>query len=102
MPFLAQTSAIVCLGLRTDFPVWVIMEIELKLLLDPADVAAFRRHPLLRRQASAKPRTQQLTSIYFDTPDGHFWQHDAALRVRRVKRDWIQTLKGGGQVAAGL
>lgn len=78
------------------------MEIELKLLLDPADVATFRRHPLLRQQAIAKPRVQQLTSIYFDTPDLHFWRHDAALRVRRVNRDWIQTLKGGGQVAAGL
>lgn len=78
------------------------MEIELKLLLDPADAAAFRRHPLLRQQAIAKPRVQQLTSIYFDTPDLHFWRHDAALRVRLVSRDWIQTLKGGGQVAAGL
>ena len=78
------------------------MEIELKLLLDPADAAAFRRHPLLRQQAIAKPRVQQLTSIYFDTPDLLLWRHDAALRVRLVNRDWIQTLKGGGQVAAGL
>jgi inorganic triphosphatase YgiF len=78
------------------------MEIELKLLLDPADVAAFRRHPLLKRHAIAKPRVQQLTSIYFDTPDLHFRRHDAALRVRRVDRRWIQTLKGGGQVVAGL
>lgn len=78
------------------------MEIELKLLLDPADVATFRRHPFLRQQAIAKPRVQQLTSIYFDTPDGHFRRHDAALQVRRVNRDWIQTLKGGGQAAAGL
>jgi triphosphatase len=78
------------------------MEIELKLLLDPADVAAFRRHPLLKRQAIAKPRMQRLTSIYFDTPDLLFSRHHAALRVRRVNRTWIQTLKGGGQAVAGL
>jgi inorganic triphosphatase YgiF len=78
------------------------MEIELKLLLDSADVAAFRRHPLLKQLAIAKPRLQQLTTIYFDTPDLHFRQHDAALRVRRANRCWIQTLKGGGEAAAGL
>ncbi|MEO6354947.1 MAG: CHAD domain-containing protein [Burkholderiaceae bacterium] len=78
------------------------METELKLLLDPADVAVFRRHPLLRRHALAKPATQQLTSIYFDTPDGYFRRHDAGLRVRLVAGQWIQTLKADGQVAAGL
>lgn len=78
------------------------METELKLLLDPADVAAFRRHPLLRRYALAKPTTQQLTSIYFDTPDAYFRRHDAGLRVRSLNRKWIQTLKADGQVAAGL
>jgi triphosphatase len=79
-----------------------IMETELKLLLDPADVADFRGHPLLKQHAIAKPRLQQLTSRYFDTPDLHFRRHDAALRVRRVGRSWVQTLKAGGQVAAGL
>jgi triphosphatase len=60
------------------------MEIELKLLLSPADVAAFRGHPLLKQWAIAKPRQQQLTSVYFDTPDLYFRRHDAALRVRSV------------------
>ncbi|MGV8892337.1 MAG: CHAD domain-containing protein [Burkholderiaceae bacterium] len=78
------------------------METELKLLLDSTDVAAFRRHPLLRRYALAKPVTQQLTSIYFDTPDAYFRRHDAGLRVRSLNRKWIQTLKADGQVAAGL
>lgn len=58
------------------------MEIELKLLLAPADVAAFHGHPLLKQWAIAKPRQQQLTSVYFDTPDLYFRRHDAALRVR--------------------
>ncbi len=78
------------------------METELKLLLAPPDVAVFRRHPLLRRYALAKPVTQQLTSIYFDTPDAYFRRHDAGLRVRSLNHKWIQTLKADGQVAAGL
>ena len=85
------------------------METELKLLLDPADVAAFRRHPLLKEHAIARLRQQQLTSIYFDTPDLYLRRHDAALRVREasergghIHHYWVQTLKAGGQVVAGL
>lgn len=78
------------------------MEIELKLLIDPDDVASFRRHPLLAQHAIAEPRVQRLTTTYFDTPDLFFRKHGAALRARRVARHWIQTLKAGGQAAAGL
>ncbi|MFC5475745.1 CHAD domain-containing protein [Paraherbaspirillum soli] len=78
------------------------MELELKLLLDPAEVGAFRRHPLLKQTATGKPRTQQLTSIYFDTPELYLKQNEAALRVRKVGRSWVQTFKGGGRVEAGL
>ncbi|AMO99993.1 CYTH domain protein [Collimonas arenae] len=78
------------------------MEIELKLLLAPADVARFRRHPLLKKYASGKPRPQQLTSIYFDTPDLYLKQNRTALRVRKVGTRWIQTCKSGGRVDTGL
>jgi triphosphatase len=78
------------------------MEIELKLLLDPADIAAFRRHALLHQYAITKPRVQQLTSIYFDTDDFHFKRHAIALRVRRINRAWVQTMKGEARVTAGL
>ncbi|MEO6920552.1 MAG: CHAD domain-containing protein [Collimonas sp.] len=78
------------------------MEIELKLLLDPVDVNRFRRHLLLKKYAIDKPRSQQLNSIYFDTPDLHLKQNHTALRIRKVGRRLIQTCKSGGQVAAGL
>lgn len=78
------------------------MEIELKLLLEPRDVASFRRHPLLRHYATGKPRSQQLTSIYFDTPDLYLQRSHTALRVRRAGSRWVQTCKSGGQAAAGL
>jgi len=78
------------------------MEIELKLLLDPADVNRFRRHPLLKKHAVGKPQSRQLNSVYFDTPDLYLKQNHTALRVRQVGRRLIQTCKSGGQVAAGL
>ena len=78
------------------------MEIELKLLLAPADVAAFRRLALLEQYAADKPRSRQLSSTYFDTPDLLLRGHGMELRVRRAGRVWIETLKAAGQVAAGL
>lgn len=78
------------------------MEIELKLLVDPADVASFRRHPLLKRHALGKPRRQQLTSIYYDTPQLDIRRQQGGLRVRKAGSIWVQTLKGGGHVSSGL
>ncbi len=78
------------------------MEIELKLLLDPSDVAGFKRHPLLKHYATGKPQARQLTSIYFDTPDLYLQKNHTALRVRKVGTRWVQTCKSGGQAAAGL
>lgn len=66
------------------------MEIELKLALDPARAAAFRRHPLL---AGVKPVRRQLYSLYFDTPDFDLFKARVALRLRRVDRHWVQTVK---------
>ncbi|GAA4030462.1 CHAD domain-containing protein [Actimicrobium antarcticum] len=78
------------------------MEVELKLLIKPADVAALRRHPLLKQLATAKPRKQPQQDSYFDTPDLQLRAAGAGLRVRRVGGGWIQTLKAGGSVAGGL
>ena len=78
------------------------MEIELKLRIEPDAAAALRRHPLLVRHAVGPPRVQRLATTYFDTPDLLLRRHGAALRVRRVAGRWVQTLKAGGDVAAGL
>jgi inorganic triphosphatase YgiF len=98
-----QFSAIEnCLFHTLSNEIVLIMETELKLLVNPADIAAFRRHPLLKRHAVAKPQRQQLTSIYYDTPELDIRRHDGGLRVRKAGNEWVQTLKGGGQVSAGL
>lgn len=77
-------------------------EVELKLLINPADIPKLRRHPLLKSHAAERARSQHLLSIYFDTPDLSLRQQRVALRVRRVGTRWIQTVKGGGEVRAGL
>lgn len=79
------------------------METELKLLIAPADVAAFRRLALLKQLATAKPATRLLRNTYFDTPELHLKEHGMELRVRRVGRVSVQTLKAVGRAAeAGL
>jgi inorganic triphosphatase YgiF len=78
------------------------MEIELKLLIEPAHAQALRDHPLLKKHASAAPTRHQMDTTYFDTPDLYFSRHRAALRVRHADNAWVQTLKDGNQVQGGL
>lgn len=77
-------------------------EVELKLLINPADIPRLRRHPLLKAHAAGRARSRDLLSIYFDTPDLTLRQQRVALRVRRIGARWVQTVKGGGGVRAGL
>lgn len=75
-------------------------EIELKLALPPAQAARLKRHPLL---AGAEPAwRRRLVSVYFDTPGLDLMRGNAALRLRRVGRGWVQTLKMGGASDGGL
>ncbi|MDP2830390.1 MAG: CHAD domain-containing protein [Sulfuricellaceae bacterium] len=77
-------------------------EVELKLLIQPADIPKLRRHALIKSHAAGRAKTQTLISIYFDTPEYLLRQNRVALRVRRVGSRWVQTVKGGGKVQAGL
>lgn len=78
------------------------MEIELKLALDPSANDALRQHPLLAAHADGDAHDAQLVARYFDTSDFYLRQHGAGLRVRKVDGAWIQTMKAGGSVQAGL
>lgn len=75
------------------------MEIELKLALDPASAARFKRHPLL---AGRKAERRMLHSVYFDTPDFALTRRKIALRLRRVGYHWIQTLKAAAPSVGAL
>ncbi|WP_296771141.1 CYTH and CHAD domain-containing protein [Thiobacillus sp.] len=75
------------------------MEIELKLALPPQQAAAFVKRMARRRSV---PLQQDLVTRYFDTPDFALSAQGVALRVRRVGRRWLQTLKTEGERQGGL
>ncbi|MDA8382721.1 MAG: CHAD domain-containing protein [Betaproteobacteria bacterium] len=76
-------------------------EIELKLAIDPADATKLRHQAWLRARAG-KPMRRKISTTYLDTPDDALKARGIALRVRRTSRGWVQTLKGAGEVLAGL
>jgi len=78
------------------------VENELKLRIAPESMGRLKRHPLLKSLAATRAATHKLHNVYFDTPDLHLHNHAMALRLRSIGRNWLQTLKGGGGVEAGL
>ncbi len=72
-------------------------EIELKLMLPPGSAgsvtrqSAFKR--LIGRQTSERAQKKRLDSVYFDTADKWLADRGMALRVRRIGKKHIQTLK---------
>ncbi|CAH1070343.1 Adenylate cyclase [Candidatus Nitrotoga sp. 1052] len=77
-------------------------EIELKLLIDSANIPQLLQHPLLKSACKSGPLRQKLHSIYFDTPDLELMRQRIALRLRQAGGHWIQTVKGSGNVEGGL
>ena len=74
------------------------VEIELKLRVPPEAVRKLQRHPLLKSAS----RPVKLVSVYFDTPSLELKSKAIALRLRKEGRRWIQTVKGGGSMLAGV
>jgi len=68
-------------------------EIELKLEIDPADIATLKAHPLL---AASIGKTHRQVSTYFDTSKQQLRKSGLALRVREIDGRFIQTVKGAG------
>jgi inorganic triphosphatase YgiF len=95
------------------------VETELKLILPPNTAAGILRRPALRSLMTAAPdadanpepdtepnpaglHRNKLHSTYFDTPDQWLAGHRMALRVRRIGRKRIQTLKSPAPGPDGL
>ncbi|HZW24821.1 MAG TPA: CHAD domain-containing protein [Gallionella sp.] len=78
------------------------VETELKLRISPEHLARLKRHALLKEHQVARTVTRRLYNVYYDTPRLDLHRAMMALRLRRVGGQWLQTLKGGGEVKAGL
>ena len=76
-------------------------EIELKLRIDPQHLARLRNAPALAG-AQAKPITQNLESVYYDTEDLRLRGRDVTLRVRKQGKRFIQTIKSATDHVGGV
>ncbi|ADZ68865.1 CYTH and CHAD domain-containing protein [Polymorphum gilvum] len=77
-------------------------EIELKLELSAEDCPAVATAGTPHGFTAGRPTTRLLRSIYFDTPDQALRRAGLSARVRKDGRNWIQTIKLGTHVSAGL
>lgn len=91
LPELASSSAA---------PPAYVTEIEIKLAIPKSAIKLLKAHPLLA--TAGAPKRNRVRSIYFDTPELALREHRAALRVRHIGREWIQTFKHGGNASAGM
>jgi triphosphatase len=81
-----------------------MIETELKIALDEPAMAQLKRSSALAELRLAPRRTERLVSVYYDTADHALAAAGVALRLRRVGRSWVQTVKRRGESdgASGL
>ena len=77
-------------------------ELELKVELTRDQLQRMRWHPALGDLAAGEPVTRTLRSIYFDTPDHRLRALGISLRLRSDGESWLQTVKSGTAVHAGV
>ena len=77
-------------------------EIELKLFVPPSSVARLWTHPSIVELAIAPLRIARLENRYFDTPAHDLAARRMALRLRRIGRRWVQTLKAADAADSAL
>ncbi len=68
-------------------------EIELKLEVPEQALARLTRNPLLRTIRKGTRRPASLVSVYYDTDTHTLRKHGLTLRVRRIGRRHVQTIK---------
>jgi inorganic triphosphatase YgiF len=69
------------------------IEVELKLDVDPDDLAKVLAHPVFRSESAGSSDEHRLHSIYFDTPDQALKRAGISLRIRNNGTRRIQTIK---------
>lgn len=78
------------------------IETELKLRIRHEHMERLKRHSMLKEFCAGRAITRRVCSVYYDTPEFDLNRRAMALRLRRVGGMWVQTLKGGGGIEAGL
>ena len=78
------------------------MKCKIKLVFDEEQLARLQSLPMLNSVLMDAPRTEHMSSIYFDTADFALHRCSASLRVRTIGNERIQTLQVAGSVRAGL
>ncbi|MGJ4942918.1 CHAD domain-containing protein [Bradyrhizobium sp. HKCCYLS1011] len=68
-------------------------EIELKLLVDPDQLADFNDAAVITAHARNKGTRKHLKSVYYDTPERTLWRNGLSLRVRQSGARFVQTVK---------
>ncbi len=77
-------------------------ETELKLSLACDALQRVARLPIVRQHARGRGIRRHLTNVYYDTSDQRLVAAGVALRVRRVEKRFLQTVKTAGTVYAGM
>src|SRR5262245_9859005 len=72
---------------------WPAREVELKLEVPADSLYRLARSPLLRAARKKSPKPTTLVSVYFDTDKLKLRHKGLSLRVRRIGRRHIQTIK---------
>lgn len=68
-------------------------EIELQLEVPEQALPRLTRSPLLRATRDWRQRLANLVSVYYDTDKQQLRKHGLTLRVRRIGRRYVQTVK---------
>src|SRR5665811_470109 len=77
-------------------------EIELKLAVGPRDVPRLRDSPILRALNLKHTARQRLVSTYYDTPSLSLLRSAIILRVRKIGRRRVQSVKMNAAESGGL
>ena len=70
-------------------------ELEIKLKLPPASVGCLKKIPLIKA-LKASPKGATEVSVYFDTDKQKLRKNGLMLRVRRIGKRYVQTIKANG------
>ena len=77
-------------------------EIELKLEVPEHALARLTRSRLLQKAQRATQRPTYLVSVYYDTDTRKLRKHGLTLRVRRIGRRYVQTIKRESDASSAL